>query len=161
MSSTDRSRAVSEISKSKSRLRCTQCGAVLDDSRLDGLCPRCTWGFLTDTEGEERHSPIHSLLAIPGLSVAEEIARGGMGIVYLARQAKPERVVALKMLLPQQVASEEMRERFRLEVQTIAALEHPSILPVYEVGEHNGLPYFTMKYASRGTLLQKKEELSG
>jgi len=81
-----------------------------------------------------------------------------MGIVYLARQAKPERVVALKMLLPQQVASEEMRERFRLEVQTIAALEHPSILPVYEVGEHNGLPYFTMKYASRGTLLQKKRK---
>src|SRR6185436_10843502 len=65
------------------------------------------------------------------------------------------------MLLPQQLASVEMRERFRLEIQAIAGLEHPSILPVYQVGEHDRLPYFTMKYASRGTLTERIGKLSG
>src|SRR6185503_8975345 len=103
-------------------------------------------------------APVHgptfaeSLLRIPGHVVIEEIARGGMGIVYRARQLEPDRIVALKMLLPHQLGSKEMTERFRLEARTLADLDHPAILPVYQFGEHDGLPYFTMKLATGGTL---------
>lgn len=96
--------------------------------------------------------PGPSLLPIPGHRVLEEIARGGMGIVYRARQLEPRRTVALKMLLPQQMGSEEMRQRFRLEARAIASLDHPAILPVYQVGELDGLPFFTMKFAAGGSL---------
>ena len=101
------------------------------------------------------------MLRIPGYEVHEEIARGGMGIVYRAQQSEPQRTVALKMLLPHQVASPGMLERFRLETRAIAALEHPAILPVHHVGEHNGLPYFTMKLATGGTLAQRKGRFTG
>ena len=69
--------------------------------------------------------------------------------------------MALKMLLPQQLGSEEMRERFRLEARAIAALDHPAILPVYQVGEHDGLPFFTMKFAAGGTLATRGERYRG
>src|SRR6202040_3372324 len=71
---------------------------------------------------------------------------------YRAQQLEPARTVALKMLLPHQLGSAEMRERFRLEIRAIVALEHPAILPVYQVGEHEGMPYFTMKLATGGAL---------
>jgi hypothetical protein len=101
------------------------------------------------------------LLNIPGYEVNEEIARGGMGIVYRARQREPRRTVALKMLLPHQVTSPGMLERFRLEARAIAALEHPNILPVHHVGEHKGLPFFTMKLATGGTLAERKAQFAG
>ncbi|PYM12389.1 MAG: hypothetical protein DME18_11545 [Verrucomicrobia bacterium] len=146
--------------------RCRACGAVLNGSRLDGLCPACTWGSLLEVEGEEFEPPAPSgpskgLFQFPGHVVCEEIARGGMGIVYRARQAEPAREVALKMLLPHQLGSAEMRERFRLEVRAIAGLEHPAILPVYQVGEHDGLPYFTMKLATGGTLASRAQRYRG
>src|SRR5947208_13806234 len=102
--------------------------------------------------------PENSLLRVPGHVVLEEIARGGMGIVYRARQLEPERMVALKMLLPHQLGSEEMKQRFRLEIRAIAGLEHPAILPVYQVGEQDGLPFFTMTFASGGTLATRAGE---
>ncbi len=101
------------------------------------------------------------LLNIPGYDVREEIARGGMGIVYRAQQRDPRRTVALKMLLPHQAGSPEMVGRFRLEARAIAALEHPAILPVHHVGEHGGLPFFTMKFATGGTLAQRRAEYHG
>ncbi|MCI0536195.1 MAG: WD40 repeat domain-containing serine/threonine protein kinase [Verrucomicrobiales bacterium] len=93
--------------------------------------------------------------------MSEEIARGGMGIVYRAWQKEPGREIALKMLLPHRVNSPGMAERFRLEDRALSDLEHPAILPVYQVGEHEGLPYFTMKLASGGTLAQRKAEFVG
>ena len=96
-------------------------------------------------------------MEIPGYRVRGEIARGGMGIVYRALQEEPRREVALKMLLPHQISSPGMLERFRLEARAIAALEHPAILPVHHVGEHRGLPFFTMQLATGGTLAQRKE----
>jgi len=137
----------------------------LDACRLDGLCPLCAWSGVTEPNVEEAEAipaPSEaSLLAIPGHEVIEEIARGGMGIVYRARQLGPDRIVALKMLLPHQTASAEMRARFRLESQAIASLEHAAILPVYQVGEHHGLPYFTMKFAAGGTLATRREQYHG
>src|ERR1051326_7036097 len=165
--------------------RCRTCGAVLNGSRLDGLCPACTWRGLSEIEPEEEleiaaaESKIKNqlqqatnggpkskiepegLFKIPGYVVSQEIARGGMGIVYRARQIDPEREVAVKMLLPHQFGSSEMRERFRLEARAIAGLEHPAILPVYQVGQTDGLPYFTMKLALGGTLAQRRDQFAG
>jgi len=113
----------------------------------------------SDTENANVDS--QSLLQIPGHLVIQELARGGMGIVYRARQLEPEREVALKMLLPHQLGSAEMRERFRLEIRAIAALDHPAILPVFHVGQKDGLPFFTMKLAAGGTLAQRREQYGG
>jgi len=145
---------------------CAKCGAVLDPNRLAGLCPACTWRSLDQAEMEECDGTgvsilPTSLLRIPGYVVLEEIARGGMGIVYRARQVEPERIVALKMLLPQQLSSAGVRERFRQEIRAIARLEHPAILPVYQVGEQDGFPFFTMKYAGGGTLATRSAEYRG
>jgi WD40 repeat protein len=102
-----------------------------------------------------------SLLPIPGHEVIEEIARGGMGIVYRARQLDPPRTVALKMLLPHQLGLRQVAERFRVEAQALAGLDHPAILPVHHFGEHDGMPFFTMKFAAGGTLAQRKARFAG
>src|SRR3954466_5429785 len=144
--------------------RCHVCGAVLVEGRLTGLCPACTWRGLVEIEDEEAMNgvPIRSgLMRVAGYEVLGEIARGGMGIVYRAKQLEPPRTVALKMLLPHQLGSAGMAERFRLEVRALTELEHPAILPVYQAGEHEELPFFTMKLATGGTLAQRKERLAG
>ena len=101
------------------------------------------------------------LFSVNNHEVLEEIARGGMGIVYRAQQLEPARAVALKMLLPYQLGSAEMRERFRLEIRAVVGLEHPAILPVYQSGEHEGMPYFTMKLATGGTLASRIPQFRG
>lgn len=144
--------------------RCPACGSMLPENRLSGLCPACTWKGLSepDDDGAPMVSALsESLMRVAGHEIAAEIARGGMGIVYRARQFDPPRTVALKMLLPHQLGSAEMAERFRIEVSTLTLLEHPAILPVYQVGEHERLPFFTMKLATGGTLAHRKNEFTG
>ena len=97
---------------------------------------------------------------IEGYEIQEEIDRGGMGIIYLARQRQPEREVALKVMLPKYVGEEEMQERFRREAQAMAALDHPGILPIYEVGTSDSFPFFSMKLAHGGSLAEKLERES-
>jgi serine/threonine protein kinase/Tfp pilus assembly protein PilF len=80
------------------------------------------------------------------------LGRGGMGIVYKARQMALNRIVAIKMILH---AGPEGRERFEREAQAIARLNHPNIVPIYEVGEHNGLPFFSLEYCAGGSLAGK------
>ena len=87
-----------------------------------------------------------------------EIGRGGMGVVYKARQISLNRVVALKMILRGESAAPADVARFRAEAQSVARLEHPQIVPVYEVGENDGQLYFTMKCIVGDTLSRRLEE---
>jgi len=77
--------------------------------------------------------------------LVSEIARGGMGIVYRARQLSLDRLVAVKSILAGQLAIHEAVERFRREAQAAAQLHHPGIVPIYEVGEYRTQHFFSMK----------------
>ncbi len=89
---------------------------------------------------------------VPGYEVLDELGRGGMGVVYLARQTSLKRMVALKMIRGGGDASPEQLERFRIEGEAVARLQHPNIVQIFEIGEHDGDPYFALEYVAGGSL---------
>ncbi len=91
---------------------------------------------------------------IPGYDVQAIVGRGGMGIVYKARHLRLNRVVALKMLRAGAYAGADERARFQREAQVVAGLRHPNIVQVYDVGDHESCPFFTMELLEGGSLAQ-------
>jgi serine/threonine protein kinase len=102
-----------------------------------------------------------ALFEVDGHSALAEIGRGAAGIVYRARQEHPSREVAMKVMRPHEAGSADSKARFRLEAVTVAGLDHPGILPVFGVGEYDGLPYFTMKLCAGGSLADRVERYRG
>src|SRR6266478_5577685 len=144
---------------------CTNCGSASRVGR--GLCLNCLLSSGIDANGE--HAPdeptlddllgeIHGHDAdwlLGNYQILEEIGRGGMGVIYRARQRHSRRIVAIKRVLSYHADSQDTLMRFRREAQAAANLDHPNILPIYEVSEgHDGLPFFSMKFASGGSLLE-------
>ncbi|HEY2680830.1 MAG TPA: FlgO family outer membrane protein [Candidatus Udaeobacter sp.] len=140
---------------------CEQCGSASKIGR--GLCLNCLLHRCLDANSGNAENLYEALnevdvrdadWRIGNYQILEEIGRGGMGVIYRARQRHSRRIVALKRILSYQADSQETLIRFRREAEAAASLDHPNILPIYEVSEsEEGLPFFSMKFATSGSLL--------
>jgi len=149
----------SRPSATTSPAKCAKCGAT---TQLEsGICVSCL--LREGLEGGVSKADFESVMAevevpdtqwhLGNYEILDEIGRGGMGVIYRARQRHSHRIVAVKRVLSYQADSHETLERFRREADAVASLDHPNILPIYDVSEsEDGLPFFSMKFATGGSL---------
>jgi serine/threonine protein kinase len=140
--------------------------------RLDtGVCVRCLLRQGLETGGETSKAVYDAVLdeldardkpwQLGNYEILEQIGYGGMGVIYRARQRHSRRIVAVKRVLSYRADSHGALQRFRREAQAVASLDHPNILPIYEVSEsEDGLPFFSMKFAEKGSLHENAASLS-
>jgi eukaryotic-like serine/threonine-protein kinase len=133
------------------QLTCPECGRALPPDAAQGLCPSCVFELGAAALHADNPTRTAVPLTMPNprfgdYELIEEIARGGMGVVYKARQLSLERIVAVKMILFGSMASAEQIRRFRIEASAAGSLQHPNIVGVHEVGLHEGQHFLVMDY---------------
>jgi serine/threonine protein kinase/ABC-type phosphate/phosphonate transport system substrate-binding protein len=132
--------------------QCPQCGAAIPANARLGHCPACLLGLGTQpTVGSTLHDGADFSAAghrFADYELGERIGEGGMGVVYKAVQISLRRPVALKMIRDAKAHSPEARRRFAIEAEAAAKLDHPNIVPIYAVGEHDEQPFLSMKFVA-------------
>jgi serine/threonine-protein kinase len=135
-------------------LQCSSCHAPLPEGVSDGLCPTCVARLL---ETGHRNNATRRRGKWPrrfgDYELLEKIGIGGMGVVYKARQCELDRVVALKMIRSDHFDGKREVERFRSETVAVARLDHPHIVPLYDVGERRGRHFFSMLLVESGSVM--------
>jgi predicted Ser/Thr protein kinase len=150
------------MSTSSSAKSCPKCGATLPSEATDGLCPACLMAEAmvptqtgADAAGAQPlHTPEELAPHFPQLEILDCLGRGGMGVVYKARQKSLNRFVALKLLAPERVHDAGFAERFQKEAQALAALNHPHIVTVYDFGQAGGFYFLLMEFVDGVNLRQ-------
>ena len=142
--------------------KCPQCGAGLPANAPAGLCPQCLMAlnlktetvFTGDASAAPPLPPEQIAPHFPQLEILECLGRGGMGVVYKARQKTLNRLVALKLLAPERVRDAQFAERFTREAQALAALNHPNIVTIHDFGQSGGFYFLLMEFVDGVNLRQ-------